>query len=220
MLFRSQSGITFLLIDMETPGLTVRPIITIDGEHHTNQVFFDDVKVPVENRVGAEGDGWRMAKFLLSRERAFIADTGNKIRLLRSIRATLAAAVMPQSERCVREERLLCIEADLEALLALEKHYIKQWSSGKDDGIGASVLKIRGTEILQAMTEFWRESLGPYGACYDARLRTGGEGLSSSEPWVRASAANYNYLYGRCWSIFGGTNEIQRNLIAGRLLTT
>ncbi|MNE71402.1 hypothetical protein D3C80_1672750 [compost metagenome] len=90
--------------------------------------------------------------------------------------------------------------------------------SGRDDGVGASVLKVRGTELLQQMTEFWRDTLGPYGACYDPCLRKQGDGLSSEEPWVQAAGVNYGYLYGRCWSIFGGSNEVQRNIIAATLL--
>jgi alkylation response protein AidB-like acyl-CoA dehydrogenase len=217
---RKQQGISFLLIDMKTPGITIEPIVTIDGVHHTNQVFLDDVRVPVENRVGDEGDGWKIAKFLLSRERTFIADTGNKIRMLRQIKATVAqnAPALEPLQRALQADRLAHIEADLEALLALERDYIDEWMSGHDDGIGASVLKVRGTEVLQAMTEFWRDAQGAYGACYDATLRASGEGLGSTLPWVQASAATYYYLYGRCWSIFGGTNEVQRNLIAAQLL--
>ncbi|CAM2169533.1 Acyl-CoA dehydrogenase [Paraburkholderia sacchari] len=217
---RKQEGISFLLIDMKTPGISIEPIITIDGVHHTNQTFFDNVRVPVENLVGQEGNGWKIAKFLLSRERSFIADTGNKIRMMGQIKATVAkrAPLLDALQRTLQAERLAKIEVDLATLLALENHYIDEWMSGHDDGIGASVLKVRGTEVLQSMTEFWRDAQGPYGACYDAALRASGDGLSSDLPWVQASAATYHYLYGRCWSIFGGANEIQRNLIAAALL--
>lgn len=123
-----------------------------------------------------------------------------------------------ETERTLVLVRLGELEASLTALLALEHDYVEDWMSGRDDGIGASVLKVRGTELLQAMTEFWRNVLGSYGACYDPENRKGGEGLSAAEPWVRATAVNYAYLYGRCWSIFGGSNEIQRNIIAASLL--
>ncbi|HEX5805645.1 MAG TPA: acyl-CoA dehydrogenase family protein [Macromonas sp.] len=218
---KKQQGISFLLIDMDTPGLSVDPIVTIDGVHHTNQTFFDNVRVPVENLVGVEGEGWKIAKYLLSRERAFIADTGNKIRMMKQIKATVARNehTLSTLERAFQTDHLARIEADLTALLALENDYINEWMAGRDDGIGASVLKVRGTEVLQAMTEFWRDAQGAYGACYDANLRDGGDGLNASQPWVHASAANYNYLYGRCWSIFGGTNEVQRNLIAAQALS-
>lgn len=217
---RKQQGISFLLIDMKSSGISVEPIVTIDGVHHTNQTFFDNVRVPFENLVGQEGDGWKIAKFLLSRERTFIADTGNKIRMMRQIKATVAshAPLLDALQRTLQAVRLARIEADLTALLALEGDYIDEWMSGRDDGIGASVLKVRGTEVLQSMTEFWRDAQSVYGACYEAKLRASGDGLSSASPWVQASAANYNYLYGRCWSIFGGTNEVQRNIIAAQLL--
>jgi alkylation response protein AidB-like acyl-CoA dehydrogenase len=217
---RKQEGITFLLIDMRTPGITVEPIVTLDGVHHTNQVFFDNVRVPAENVVGKEGDGWKLAKFLLSRERSFIADTGNKLRMIAQMResARTYSPALPAPARAVFAERLATLEADLVALVELERAYLHEWVAGHDDGIGASVLKVRGSELLQRMSEFWRESLGPYGACYDPTERNGGDGLSSSHPWIQAAAVNYQYLYGRCWSVFGGANEIQRNLIAANLL--
>ncbi|QIL73980.1 acyl-CoA dehydrogenase (plasmid) [Diaphorobacter sp. HDW4B] len=217
---RKQQGISFLLLDMKTPGVSIDPIVTIDGVHHTNQTFFDNVRMPVSNLVGEEGAGWKIAKFLLSRERTFIADTGNKIRMLGQIKATVAqnAGLFDPMQRALQAERLSRIEADLTALLALERDYIDEWMAGHDDGIGASVLKVRGTEVLQAMTEFWRDAQGPYGVCYDASQRKSGDGLGAQEPWVRASAGTYNYLYSRCWSIFGGTNEVQRNIIAAQLL--
>lgn len=217
---RKQQGITFLLIDMKTPGISVQPIVTIDGVHHTNQVFFDNVRVPAGNLVGEEGQGWKVAKYLLARERTFIADTGNKIRMLSQVKASVAkySALLQPVQRAMQSARLAQIEADLTALLALERDYIEEWMAGRDDGIGASVLKVRGTEVLQAMTEFWRDAHDAYGACYDAQLRAEGDGLNSARPWVQASAASYNYLYGRCWSIFGGSNEVQRNIIASQLL--
>jgi alkylation response protein AidB-like acyl-CoA dehydrogenase len=217
---KKQQGITFLLIDMTSPGISVEPIVTLDGVHHTNQVFFDNVLVPVENVVGEEGDGWKIAKYLLSRERGFIADTGNKLRMMEQIRASVVRyAPASLSRRTLLQARLLELEASLTALVALEHDYIEAWMSGYDDGVGASVLKVRGTELLQQMTEFWRDVLGVYGACYDPALRKkGGAGLAASEPWVQAASINYAYLYGRCWSIFGGTNEVQRNIIAATLL--
>ena len=217
---RKQQGITFLLIDMKTPGISVQPIVTIDGVHHTNQVFFDNVRVPIDNLVGEEGQGWKIAKYLLARERTFIADTGNKIRMLSQVKASVAryATRLEPLQRAIQAAHLAQIEADLTALLALERDYIEEWMAGRDDGIGASVLKVRGTEVLQAMSEFWRDAHGAYGACYDAPLRAEGDGLNSPLPWVQASAASYHYLYGRCWSIFGGSNEVQRNIIASQLL--
>jgi alkylation response protein AidB-like acyl-CoA dehydrogenase len=217
---RKQQGITFLLIDMKTPGITVEPIVTLDGVHHTNQVFFDNVRVPVQNVVGAEGDGWKLAKFLLSRERAFIADTGNKLRMMQQLRQTAQqhASSLTEGERASVMARVAELDAFLRALVALERHYVDEWMAGRDDGIGASVLKVRGSELLQSMTVFWRELLGPYSACYHADNRKDGLGLNATQPWIQAASVNYAYLYGRCWSIFGGANEIQRNIIAASLL--
>lgn len=217
---KKQQGITFILIDMKTPGITVEPITTLDGVHHTNQVFFDNVRVPIENVVGNEGDGWKIAKFLLSRERAFIADTGNKLRMMARIRGAVDVALpeLSRSERAVMRDRLFKLRASLSALVALESDYVEAWMGGDDDGVGASVLKVRGSELLQEMTVFWRDVLGPYGACYDPADRESAGGLGSADPWKYAAGVNYNYLYARCWSIFGGSNEIQRNIIAGTLL--
>lgn len=216
---KKQQGISFLLIDMRSPGITVEPIVTLDGVHHTNQVFFDSVRVPVENLVGDEGDGWKIAKFLLARERGFIADTGNKLRMLAQIRHSFERfAPAHPTRNALMRERLFEIEAALTALVALEHDYVEAWMRGEDDGVGASVLKVRGTEVLQQMTEYWRDLLGAHGACYDPTLRKGGAGLSADEPWVQAASINYAYLYGRCWSIFGGTNEVQRNIIAASVL--
>lgn len=217
---RKQEGITFLLIDMKTPGIRVDPIVTLDGVHHTNQVFFDNVRVPAENVVGEEGKGWEIAKFLLSCERSFIADTGNKLRMMKQIRATLgiyASALSPPAQ-AVQAERLAELEASLVALVELERAYLDEWTNGIDDGVGASVLKVRGSELLQRLSEFWRDTQGPYASCYDPEDRIRSPGLSADEPWLQAAAINYQYLYGRCWSVFGGTNEIQRNIIAAHLL--
>ena len=217
---RKQEGISFLLIDMQTPGLTVEPIVTLDGVHHTNQTFFDNVRVPVENLVGMEGQGWKIAKFLLARERTFIADTGNKLRMLEQIKATVARyrGLLSASTRAIQDQRLAEIEASLTGLVELERAYVREWMAGQDDGIGASVLKVRGSELLQRMSIFWRDAMGPYGACYDPEDRKTGIGLGSELPWVQAAAVNYDYLYGRCWSVFGGSNEVQRNIIAQTLL--
>lgn len=216
---KKQQGITFLLIDMRTPGITVEPIVTLDGVHHTNQVFFDDVRVPVDNMVGEEGDGWKIAKFLLSRERGFIADTGGKLRMMREIRRSLEIYAPISAQRSfLLKQRHIELEASLEALLALEQDSVEAWARGQDDGIGASMLKVLGTELLQRMTEFWRDVFGSYGACYDVTLHKKGNGLASHQPWEQAASVNYAYLYSRCWSIFGGTNEVQRNIIAANLL--
>ena len=214
---KPQHGITFLLIDMTTPGITIQPIVTIDGQHHTNQIFLDDVCVPVENLVGAEGQGWSIAKFLLSNERVAIADTGAKLRLLGQIKAMLAA--VPASPiQLLLTQKLADAEIQLVTLCAMEAEYVRGWAGGgSKEGPQASVLKIRGTEILQLLSEIALEIEGPLGAVHDpADLHMPPD--TALTPAQAASMMGHQYLYGRCWSIFGGTNEVQRNIIAKAVL--
>lgn len=219
---KPQRGISFLLIDMKTPGIEIRPIVTIDGQHHTNQVFLDDVRVPVENLVGGEGGGWTIAKFLLSNERVAIADTGPKLKLLAEIKemfvAVAASRSVAETAKILLRQKLAKAEIELTALCALEQDYVKLWASGgSKEGPQASVLKIRGTEILQLLSEIALELEGPLGAAHDpADMHLSG-GIQPSLV-QRASLMAHHYLYGRCWSIFGGTNEIQRGIIARAVL--
>lgn len=217
---KPQAGISFLLIDMTSPGIDVRPILTIDGQHHTNQVFLDNVRVPAENLVGAEGEGWTIAKFLLANERVAIADTGPKMRLLGQIRAMFANAApsLGAARRALLADRLVAIESELAMLVAMERDYVRQWSGGgSKNGPEASILKVRGTEILQSLAELALAVEGPLGAVHDpAHLHMSTENEPTA--FEAASAMAHQYLYSRCWSIFGGTNEVQRNLIAGSVL--
>ena len=214
---KAQAGISFLLIAMNTPGITVTPIVTIDGQHHTNQLFFDDVRVPVSNLVGGEGQGWTIAKFLLSHERVAIADTGPKLRLLGQIKAMLAGLVASPS-KALLTQKLASAEVQLLTLCALEADYVKMWAGGgSKEGPQASILKIRGTEILQLLAEIALEIEGPMGAAHNpADLHLAPETKVSLTQ--AASMMAHLYLYGRCWSIFGGTNEVQRNIIARAVL--
>lgn len=218
---RPQDGISFLLIDMTTPGITIRPIVTIDGQHHTNQIFFDDVIVPAGNLVGEEDRGWSIAKFLLGHERMSIADTGPKLRLMQRIRAMNAAVqadpAVPAGLRARLADRVLDLSVRLRTLVALEAWLVAAWAAGRPAGADGSMLKIRGTEVLQAMSEVALDLAGPYSTVHDpAALH---DGLDLPQTAARdASAMAHHYLYGRCWSIFGGTNEIQRNIIAKALL--
>jgi alkylation response protein AidB-like acyl-CoA dehydrogenase len=220
---KPQSGISFLLMDVTAPGITITPIITIDGLHHTNQVFLDNVRVPVSDRVGAEGQGWTIAKFLLSNERTSIADTGPKLRMLRHLNNLYAVRVDDAGTtavpRAVFSSKLADVEIQLLTLCALEGRYVAAWAQGKQPGADASILKIRGTEILQALSELALELQGPLAAAHDPtdlHLEPQAH-LSAAQ---RASLIGHEYLYGRCWSIFGGTNEIQRNIIARQILSS
>jgi alkylation response protein AidB-like acyl-CoA dehydrogenase len=220
---KPQQGITFLLIDMYSPGITVQPIVTIDGLHHTNQIFFDDVRVPMANRVGEEGAGWGIAKFLLGNERTSIADTGSRLRLLRHIRAQyqafVADATVGASLKALLSARLADLEVQLWTLVNLEARYVRAWQGGRKMGAEASILKVRGTEILQSLTELALDLEGEMAAAHDPKdlyLRSD----TTLAPSQRASLVAHDYLYGRCWSIFGGTNEVQRNIIARAILGT
>ncbi|HKT71672.1 MAG TPA: acyl-CoA dehydrogenase family protein [Steroidobacteraceae bacterium] len=218
---KPQAGISFLLIDMKSPGIGIRPIVTIDGVHHTNAVFLDNVRVPAANRVGSEGQGWAIAKFLLGNERVAIGDTGQKLRLLRHVQALhrecVEQAEMPADMRALLRAKLAEVSIQLLALCALERRFIDEWESGKPFGAEASIIKVRATEILQAITELALEIEGRMAAAYDSAdlYRGANEELTPSQ---RASAMGYEYLYGRCWSIFGGTNEVQRNILARQIL--
>jgi alkylation response protein AidB-like acyl-CoA dehydrogenase len=218
---KRQEGISFLLIDMKTPGLTIRPILTIDGQHHTNETFFDNVMVPAENLVGAEGRGWDIAKFLLGNERISIAETGAKLRLLETLKRMNARVQASENEpgfvKARLDAKLLDVEMQLATLTALETYLVRAWAEGRPVGSDGSILKVRGTEILQAMTEVALDLAGPYAAVHDpADLH---EGIQVPPTAAKqASAMAHEYLYGRCWSIFGGANEIQRNIIAKTVL--
>lgn len=219
---KPQAGISFLLIDMSSPGIEIRPIVTIDGQHHTNQVFLDNVRVPAENLVGAEGQGWTIAKFLLANERVAIADTGPKMRLLARIRALFAEQVrsgaMSAARQTLLADRMVAAESELAMLVALEQDYVRLWAGGgAKSGPQASILKVRGTEILQSLAELALAVEGPLGAVHDpAHLHLPVEQLEGA--FECASMMAHHYLYSRCWSIFGGTNEVQRNIIAGSVL--
>ena len=220
---RKHEGITFLLLDMNDPGVTISPIITIDGLHHTNQTFFDDVRVPVENRVGEEGDGWKIAKFLLQHERTAIADTGAKVRAVEKMKGLIAKLEdewLSASEISLFKVRLAEVETQLASILALEQRLVQTWSRGKSSAHEPSALKVRATELQQEISILMSDLSGVYKGAYDVKRVDAGEMLDSVTPAQEASSANYLYLYGRCASVYGGSNQIQRNIIARTLLNS
>jgi alkylation response protein AidB-like acyl-CoA dehydrogenase len=215
---KPREGISFLLIDMNSPGLSIQPIITLEGQHHTNQTFFDNVRVPVENLVGEEGAGWNIAKFLLANERVAIADTGPKLRLIEHIKKKAAAIEhdprVSAGEHSAYRARIADLDIQLSVLVTMERRYVEAWQAGASrNGPEASILKIRGTEILQALSELALDLEGPWGAVHDPALLAQGH-QATATPAQRASATAHEYLSDRAWSIFGGSNEIQRNIIA------
>ena len=218
---KRQEGISFLLIDMKTPGITVRPIQTIDGGHEVNEVFFDDVKVPVENLVGQENKGWDYAKFLLGNERTGIARVGASQARIRRLKE-LAALEQAGGKPLIADERfrakITAVEVELKALEMTELRVVAARTRSNKPDPASSILKIKGSEIQQAITELLLEVVGPY-AMPDQTSHD--ESERWNEPpigpeWGGPLAAQYfNY---RKTSIYGGSNEIQKNIIAKAIL--
>ena len=208
---KRQEGISFSLIDMNTPGVEVEPIITIDGAHEVNSIFFTDVKVPVENLIGEEGKGWTYAKFLLAHERFGIAVVGASIRQLNKLKQLVSELDSPDLERKVKE-----LEINLSALEMLELRLLSDLENGSHPGAESSILKIRGTEIQQRLTELFVEASGEYALIYP-----GPHGhLDSSKPSGPNHAAKSlsKFLNFRKTTIYGGSNEIQKNIISKMIL--
>jgi pimeloyl-CoA dehydrogenase large subunit len=220
---KKQEGISFILVDMKTPGITVRPIITIDGSAEVNEVFFDDVRVPVSNRVGEENKGWDYAKFLLGNERVGIARVGVSKERLRRIRELAAATTdhgRPLIELPRFREKLAAVEVELKALEMTQLRVVageSKRAKGKPDP-ASSILKIKGSEIQQATTELLMEVVGPYALPYRQEHE---EEEGWNEPPVGpdwASTIAPTYFNTRKVSIYGGSNEIQKNIIAKAIL--
>jgi alkylation response protein AidB-like acyl-CoA dehydrogenase len=215
---RKQEGISFLLIDMKSAGVTVRPIITLDGEHSVNEVFMENVKVPVANRVGEEGKGWTYAKYLLGHERTNIAGVGASRRELVALKEVAQRELRngaPLAEDPLFAARIAEVEIEL---MALEMTVMRVLSArGKAPGPEASILKIRGTEIQQTLTELMMEALGPYALPFDLdAMELDYKGERAGPDYAGPLAAHYfNY---RKVTIYGGSNEIQRNIIAQMVL--
>src|ERR1700677_4649211 len=211
---KPQAGITFLLIDMKAPGISVRPIITLEGGHEVNDVFLDNVKVPVENRIYHENQGWTCAKALLLHERSGIAGVARSKRGLEKLRqmsrTQLADDAGPLLTDPAFKRKVAELEIDLTALEFTELRTLAGESSGKGPGPESSILKIKGTEIQQRLTELALEAAGHYGAPY---LRDAPHNLGAIGPDDAHGAAG-RYFNNRKTSIYGGSNEIQRNIIA------
>ena len=217
---KPQEGISFLLVDMKTPGITVRPIISIDMEHSVNETFFDNVRVPVANRVGEENKGWTYAKYLLGFERttlAQIGDSKSRLRALKEIATDQKAGGRPLIEDPVFRRRIAEIELKLMALEFTLFRYLAAEEAGGDVGAVASLAKIKGTELTQALTEATIEALGTYALPYVSDLLDHGTNTEPIGPEYAASAMP-SYLYARALTILGGSNEIQRNIIAKHVL--
>lgn len=207
-----QRGISFLLIDARSPGITIRPIVSIDGAHSLNEVFFDAVRVPVSDRVGDEGQGWTCAKFLLENERAFSAEVPRNKRMLARLKAVAAAQGL--ADDAVFATRVAELEVELAALewltlRALSEHgseAARAWPAG-------SVLHVLGSELQQRTGALMVEALGELGVVDYPESGDNAPPGPDHAPGITA-----DFLYRRAVTIYGGSNEIQRNLIARHLL--
>jgi alkylation response protein AidB-like acyl-CoA dehydrogenase len=214
---KRQEGISFLLIDMKTPGVEVRPIISIDGSHHLNEVFFTDVKVPVENLVGPENQGWSVAKFLLGNERTGIARLGkskDRVRYAKDIAREVRMNGKPLIEDRSFRTRVAQLEVDMKALEITQLRVLSAYDKAKDgkpDPL-SSVLKIKGTELLQGTSELVMDVGGPQAMpVWQQELAALSNEPSIGPEWAQYMAPAYLML--RAASIYGGTNEIQKNIL-------
>jgi alkylation response protein AidB-like acyl-CoA dehydrogenase len=214
---KPQLGITFLLIDMKSPGVTVRPIISLSGEHVQNQVMFDAVRVPVANVVGPIDDGWTVAKYLMEFERGGHAYAPSMVQRVATLQRHLAEVALP----ITMNGRMAALRIEIEALDALELQFNAGLSNGAAPGPMASALKILGTELSQRLTELEVEAALPYAPAYQPHLTLPGgavpdftapsDGLGVGPAW--AAKALPKYFNDRAGSIYAGTNEIQRGIL-------
>ena len=217
---RPQQGITFLLLDMDTPGITVRPIPSIADDHDFNQVFFEDARVPVSGRLGEEDQGWSVAKYLLEFERAGAFAASLKVGLARLVHH---ASTLPSgaggpliTEPSVRRQ-LALLATQVTAVEASEDVVLAHIMGGGNPGPAASLLKIQGTEAEQALQACALSMAGDYAAVNQFEARQPGSPASPLGPEIALTALP-SYLNGRAASIYGGSNEIQRNIIAKAVL--
>ena len=216
---QQQRGISFLLIDMKTPGITVRPIITLDGEHEVNEVFFDNVRVPVDNLVGKENEGWTCAKFLLTHERTSIAgipQTKAMLKRLKYIASQQLRDGLPLIEDPLFRAQVAEVEMQVMAAEMSNLRTVVAARDGGAPGAQSSILKIKGTELRQTIAHLMTKALGPYSLPFlEEELGYSDDELLYTE---YSSAVTYQYLDTRKASIYGGSNEIQKNIIAKMIL--
>ncbi|AUR06616.1 acyl-CoA dehydrogenase family protein [Phaeobacter inhibens] len=212
---KQQEGISFLLIDMDTPGIEVRPIILLDGTHEVNEVWFTDVRVPVENLVGEENKGWTYAKYLLTHERTNIAGVGFSQAGLEAVKRLARQQIhrgRPLIENPHFAARLARAEIDLMAMATTNLRIISAAAQGQAPGVESSMLKVKGTEIRQEINDLARRAAGVYALPFASEALAGDN--SALAPPEGSDAAAAQYFNNRKLSIFGGSNEIQKNIIA------
>jgi alkylation response protein AidB-like acyl-CoA dehydrogenase len=210
---KKQEGISFILVDMKTPGITVRPIVTIDGGREVNEVFFDNVEVPAENLVGQENKGWDYAKFLLGNERTGIARVGAskaKVARIKELASMERLGDTPLIETPRFREKLAAGEMTQVRVVADERKREK----GRPNP-ASSLLKLKGSQIQQQLTELVMEVVGPYAMPYQRDFDGRNEEVVGPDYATEAAPMYFNY---RKVSIYGGSNEIQRNIVAKAIL--
>ncbi len=216
---KAQEGISFLLIDMKSPGVTVRPIITLGGEHEVNEVWLEDVRVPVNQRVYEENKGWTCAKFLLAHERtgiAAVARSKRGVEKIKEIARTEMDGDKPLLANAFFKRKVSELEIDLTALEFTELRSLAGVAAGKGPGPESSLLKIKGSEIQQRITELALEAVGHYGAPYFRGFGEGDNEHPIGPDYAHRAAPTY--FNARKTTIYGGSNEIQRNIIAKMVL--
>ncbi len=218
---RRQEGISFLLIDMNTPGVTVRPIITVEGDHEVNEVHFDDVRVPVENLVGEEGKGWTYGKVLLQHERTNIAGVARskfRLRQLKKRAGDSANGSQPLLHDQSFARKVAATEIELKALEYTELRTLAAVATGKAPGPESSILKVRGTEVQQAVDELFVEAAGYYALPYVPEQYDLDFPIAEQLGVGIDTSTSLTYFNNRKASIYGGSNEIQRNIVAKHVL--
>jgi acyl-CoA dehydrogenase len=217
---KPQAGISFLLVDMDSPGIEVQPIITLAGDHEVNQVFFENVEVPKDRLVGTENQGWTVAKFLLSHERSggnasMVKQIISDIKYVSQIERANDGAMLADDDDF--RKTLTTLEIDLLAVDMTERRIMSEFSRSGNPGVKTSMLKATGTELLQQATTLNMEVLGYYAVPDQGQARNPGSNEPTIGPdyTVSATAA---YLNDRAASIYAGSNEVQRNILAKMVL--
>ncbi len=212
---KPQTGISFLLIDMKSPGVTVRPVIMLDGGHEVNEVFFDDVEVPIENLIGEENKGWTYAKYLLAHERSNIADVNRAKRELERLKRIAKAEGMMDDPRF--RDQVALLEVDIVALEMMVLRVLSADRSGKQTLDVAGLLKIRGSEIQQRYSELMMLAGGPFSLPFiHEAMAAGWQGEYIGAAHCAPLASHY--FNTRKTTIYGGSSEVQRNIVAQTML--
>lgn len=219
---RPQAGISFVLLDMDQPGITVRPIMTLGGDHEVNQVFMDDAVAPVADRIGGEGDGWTIAKFLLENERGGSCHAPKLLADIDSVAA--AAAVEPDGRGGVVlndqawKRRLARIRLQAQALEMTELRILGDIANGRKPGPQTSLVKLLSSNLRQAIDLAWMDVYGDAGLMFETARPLYGNSAPEPVHSREAQIAAPRYLNSRAWTIFGGSNEVQAVIIAKTVL--